>query len=202
MSRNSNEKLVAAEAEASLKGTESLRVLMIRKIMAEQTHFEEPSILQSWKGGSFTTPRQPSNLKKVIGSISPTENIFLSFLTSPSISYILLIPTSSVVHLLLPNSMPSGKFLPLLATQAHLNCLCWEAAQNTKLGARAIRPAIFSEPQVPSLEEYGLYVPYNSKSWLFCHWSNLNPTFQQAFSTLILSSLYCPYCWAHRFRQF
>lgn len=109
MPRNSDEKLLVAEAEASEKGTESLDdpenngrtdtpggVLYFTKLKGRQCHNTKATF----------------QCKKVAGPIPPTEeDAFLSFLTSLSMTYIVPLATSSAFYLLLPHSHPSGKFL-------------------------------------------------------------------------------------------
>lgn len=113
MSRNSDEKLVVAEAEASEKGTESLDdpenngrtdtlggVLYFTKLKGRQLHNTKATF----------------QCKKAAGPIPPTEeDAFLSFLTSLSVTHIAPLATSSEFYLLLPHSHPSGKFLLFLA---------------------------------------------------------------------------------------
>lgn len=112
MPRNSDEKLLVAEAEASEKGTESLddpenngrtdtlgRVLYFTKL----------------KGRQLRNTKATFQCEKVAGPIPPTEDAFLSFLTSLSRTYIVPLATSSAFDLLLPHSHPSGKFLLFLA---------------------------------------------------------------------------------------
>lgn len=113
----------------------ALRVLMIQKITTEQTRFEEPFILQSWKGGGFTVSRQPSDLRRFRLHLAHRRRCFQSLLTSLSMLYSTPVPTSPAFPLLLLNSNPSGKFLPLLATQRYPNCLHGEAAPDTKAGS-------------------------------------------------------------------
>ena len=112
---------------------------MIQKIMAEQTYFEELFILQSWKGDSFTKPRQPSILKRLKAPSLPQKDMLFCFLTSLSMSHIVVTKaTSSASHLLRPISDPSGKFLLLLAPS---HCLHWKAAQINKLGVETLGSA-------------------------------------------------------------
>lgn len=125
MFKNSNEKLDVAEAEAFQKGTKNLddpenngRTDMLWGALYST----------KLKGRQFHNTKVTMQFKTMIGSLSPTEDdASLSSLTSLSMSYIIVpMATSSAFHLLLPNSDPAGKFLPLLAL-SH-NWLHWKAA--------------------------------------------------------------------------
>lgn len=94
MSRNSNEKLAVAEAEAFLKGSESLD---------DPENSGRTDML--WGTIYFTKLKRrlhsiQANLqfKKVSGSLSPTEED--AFQASPSMLYTAPVPTSSASHLL------------------------------------------------------------------------------------------------------
>ena len=159
MSRNSNEKLAVAEAEAFLKGSESpddtensgrtdmlWGTIYFTKLKWRRLHSIQANL----------------QFKKVSGSISPTQED--AFQASPYIHILHL--SQPYLHPIcspwesLPNSNPSGKFLPLPAGQWYPNCLHWEAALSTEAGSEDTwtchwipgRVSSLSETQFSSLE--------------------------------------------------
>ena len=159
MSRNSNEKLAVAEAEASLKGSESLDPENSgRTDMLWGTIY-----FKSWKGG-FTASRQTSSLRRFQAPSLPQKKMLSKLLHQ----YYILHLSQPLLHPIcspwesLPSSNPFGKFLPLPGGHWYPNCLHWEAAPSTKAGIEDTWTchwipgwvSSLSETQFSSLEEH------------------------------------------------